>query len=246
MLFVLLVVSTKLYALNVEFSWSAGDFIFGGDVIKKNMQIEFNVLKFNWFDTKTGIGINTMPYQFVFGVTSKNNTQKPKNFVQEDEIENEKYNATSWGSGANFSFHGFSFFPVEIVYSPFNIMEVGYLFFYGRMAWRFWQDSYEEFVTHPFSFSNNGFYGAAGIRIAGVFPVSEKTPYAVTIGAFMEYTTKNELKIGITADLIGSIFGMAHALSSDYQKQHEKDNPLFSMDIIATGLNRDLQNSEDW
>jgi hypothetical protein len=211
--------SQELQALNIEFTWSAGDFIFCGDVINKNMQIESNVLKFNWFDTTTRLGISIIPYQFVFSFTSKGISDANKLVPVE-----EKYDTSSWGRDFNFSFHNFSFLPVEIAYSPFRIMDIVHLSFYGQMSWRLWQGSYKEFVSNPFSSSGNGFYSAAGMRIAGIFLVGKS--YAASIGFFMEYTTKNEFRIGINADLLGSIFAIAHGLSGDFQGRYAKGRLL--------------------
>jgi hypothetical protein len=114
--------------------------------------------------------------------------------------------------------------PVEIVYTPLNIDDFIYLFFYGRASWQFWQNSYANFAANPFSSSSNGFYGTIGVRVAG-FIFVEKKSYRASMSVFMEYTTKNELRLGMSADIIGSIFGMARAVSDAFGEQYKNDNP---------------------
>jgi hypothetical protein len=85
--------------------------------------------------------------------------------------------------------------PIEISYSPFGDNEK-YLFltFYGRGGWMINFNSNDE---KSFS-ERNGFFGAAGLR-ASWFPTLGNYR-AVFTGAFIEYTTKNELRMGISVD----------------------------------------------
>jgi hypothetical protein len=96
----------------------------------------------------------------------------------------------------------FSALPLEIVYSPFK-WEYAHISLYGRGAWEF------EYVKHSGN-SNiipGAFGGALGLRL-GIIPiqtdVSKYTFDVVTI--FSEYTTHNELKWGISIDLLEVFF----------------------------------------
>jgi hypothetical protein len=100
--------------------------------------------------------------------------------------------------------------PVEISYSPFGDNDK-YLFltFYGRGGWMI---NFNSDGEKPFS-ERNGFFGAAGLR-ASWFPTLGKH-WSIFTGAFIEYTTKNELRMGMSVDtsvivaLVTIAFGIA-------------------------------------
>jgi hypothetical protein len=105
--------------------------------------------------------------------------------------------------------------PLEINYSPFGD-NAAYLFLtlYGRGGWmlKFNNDSAS-------LLERSSFFGAVGLRTAW-FPTVGKY-WSVFTGAFIEYTTKNELRIGVSIDtgiivaLATIIFGNALRDSDD-------------------------------
>jgi len=86
--------------------------------------------------------------------------------------------------------------PVEVSYSPFRDGDNNPIFtFYGRGGWmtRFDHNGKKIYAD------KNMFFGAAGFR-ASWFPLLANS-WSVYSGAFIEYTTKGELRIGISVDL---------------------------------------------
>jgi hypothetical protein len=109
-------------------------------------------------------------------------------------------------NGLGFGFHIFNIegtknwqqsliLPIEISYSPFG--DNGkYLFltFYGRGGWMI---NFNSVAERSFS-ERSSFFGAAGLR-ASWFPTLGEH-WSIFTGAFIEYTTKNELRIGVSVD----------------------------------------------
>jgi hypothetical protein len=115
--------------------------------------------------------------------------------------------------------------PIEINYSPVR-SDSKYLFltFYGRGGWmiRFDNDS-----EKPFS-ERNDLFGAVGLRAAWFPKVGDY--WSIFTGAFIEYTSKNELRIGASLDTsvviaLGTIvYGIASAISgNEKDKKDEAD-----------------------
>jgi hypothetical protein len=208
---------SNFYAQNIEFSWLVGDFAFGYDVINQKGLLDFNFLRFNWFEKETKIGINIALYQFVMGGMFQNSNSK-------DEKKLEQYN-TLFQDSFEFTTLGTSLFPIEIMYAPVNFNDYLYLFFYGRASWEFWQSPSVAFKENPFVSTDNDFYGSIGTRLALFTPPMEKSHYTVTMGVFLEYTTKNEFKFGVYGDIIGGLFAAAQTISDNAQAQYEKEYP---------------------
>jgi hypothetical protein len=87
----------------------------------------------------------------------------------------------------------YSFFPVEIAVSPFKYDDWFYVLFYGRGEWRFGQ-------TRASFWENQ--YGALGTRF---LLVTTAAHYALSASAFIEYTTHNEVKIGVKMDALSAV-----------------------------------------
>ena len=106
-----------------------------------------------------------------------------------------------WGFNL-FSFEGTSdwsqvlIFPVEASFSPFGYRSDGLLLsLYGRGGLMMQMAN-----TAETSFwDRTRFFGAAGLRFAW-FPAPGKN-WSIFTGAFVEYTTKRELRIGLSVDL---------------------------------------------
>jgi hypothetical protein len=110
----------------------------------------------------------------------------------------------------------FGFIPLIKYYDPFSIG----VYIYGRSEWMFSQ------TTHPvlcgqFISQNNEFYGTVGTRL--FFLATEKNGMPSFFSSvFIEYTTANELKIGISLDGgISVIAGLAVLAGLGKSKQHK-------------------------
>jgi hypothetical protein len=99
--------------------------------------------------------------------------------------------------------------PVEINYSPFGDNSA-YLFLtlYGRGGWMIkYNQNADSFLER------NSLFGAVGIRASWFPTVGEY--WSIYTAAFIEYTTKNELRMGVSVDsgiiaaLLTIIFGNA-------------------------------------
>lgn len=106
--------------------------------------------------------------------------------------------------GLGWGFHTFSIesssnwtqaliLPVEISYSPFgdNSKQL-FLTLYGRGGWMLNAD------TNSSVFDRSGLFGAAGLRTAWI-PTMGKH-WSIFTGAFVEYTSKNEIRMGVSVD----------------------------------------------
>jgi hypothetical protein len=168
--YIVLCISTiaKIDSQEAKFGWSFGDFGWSYDFIGKNDVADGNILKFNVSFEKTNIIINT---SFLFS-TNKNNRESTEPF----------YN---------------SFFPLEIIYSPFKWKYV-HISVYGKGSW---ETGYTGDVADPDKISN-GFYGSAGFRI-GLIPMESNIfKYrSHTVIIFSEYTMRNEFKLGASIDI---------------------------------------------
>ena len=91
--------------------------------------------------------------------------------------------------------------PVEISYSPIGFSGKSLMLtLYGRGGWLV---ELEKDSIRPFS-ERNSFLGAGGLRVAWN-PMLGKN-WALYTGGFIEYNTKNELRVGVSVDL--SIFAL--------------------------------------
>ena len=91
--------------------------------------------------------------------------------------------------------------PLEVNYSPIGFSGKGLMLtMYGRGGWMV-----ELEKNSPRSFADrNGFLGAAGLRVAWN-PTLGKN-WALYAGGFVEYNTRNQLRVGVSVDL--SIFAL--------------------------------------
>jgi hypothetical protein len=122
-----------------------------------------------------------------------------------------------------------SFLPIEIGFIPWkhNIL---YWSLFCRGEWMFTQ------TTHPFRTGNfiprdNQFCGTFGTRLFIFIDSGLNYDFYSTI--YMEYSTQNELRIGITLDLTFavvfagiSIFEYARGESEEFEKEYQKKHPL--------------------
>ncbi|MDR1316612.1 MAG: hypothetical protein LBK13_07030 [Spirochaetales bacterium] len=100
---------------------------------------------------------------------------------------------------------GGSILPIEIVYRP-----IEYIYLYNRIEWQF-MDGYK------YGF----FYDTLGIKFANYF-LTTILNYAFHFSIFTEYTTRNELKVGLTLD---SGFLM-YLFASSYTEEKMEQNRL--------------------
>ena len=87
--------------------------------------------------------------------------------------------------------------PVEISYNPL-MDKAGNLFlsFYGRGGWQV--RHYDTEVEKPLS-ERSRFFGAAGMRFAWMPKIGNS--WSLYNGAYIEYTTNRELRVGLSIDL---------------------------------------------
>ena len=91
--------------------------------------------------------------------------------------------------------------PIEVNYSPIGFSGNGLMLtMYGRGGWLV---ELEKNSKRPFG-DRNSFLGAAGLRVAWN-PTLGKN-WALYAGGFIEYNTRNELRVGLSVDL--SIFAL--------------------------------------
>ncbi|MDR1249686.1 MAG: hypothetical protein LBK63_10320 [Treponema sp.] len=163
----------KINSQEVKFGWSFGDFGWSYDFIGKRDVADANILRFILSFEKMNLMLNTA---ILYG-TNKNNRKEMEPF----------YN---------------SFFPLEIVYSPFK-WKYAHLAAYGRAAWEIeYRGDIED--ASPIS---NGFFGSLGCRI-GLFPKESalfKYKFYV-LAIFSEYTTRNEFKLGASIDFFDLVY----------------------------------------
>ena len=95
----------------------------------------------------------------------------------------------------------YTFLPVEIAFIPFQYNDFLYFSLYARGAWQLELPS-NLFWTNMFSPENNRFYGAIGTRLFFSSSTTNKLHYSMYSSLFFEYTTLNELTIGITLDAV--------------------------------------------
>jgi hypothetical protein len=98
-----------------------------------------------------------------------------------------------------------AFLPVEIGLIPLRLTDTFYLSLYGRGEWQFQAPDLFKISTE-----NNRLYGAAGVRLS-FFEPDDKFHYSMASSLFIEYSTTNELRIGIKLDaalFVGVIAGV--------------------------------------
>ena len=113
-----------------------------------------------------------------------------------------------------------AFLPVEIGFIPLRFTDTFYLALYGRGEWQFQTPSLLEFSTE-----NNRLYGAAGIRLS-FFKPDNKFNYSMASSLFIEYSTTNELKIGIKLDaalLVAAIAAVTAGILKGEYDDHIED-----------------------
>jgi hypothetical protein len=99
----------------------------------------------------------------------------------------------------------YSFLPIEIGFIPLSDKYLN-ISLYGRGEWRFVQTK-NLFWEKPFTPKDNRLFGAVGIRLFVFNSYGDLFHYSCYSSIFLEYTTKNEFKIGITLDpiILGSV-----------------------------------------
>jgi hypothetical protein len=172
LIFFILII-TKINSQEIKFSWSLGDFGWGYNFIGGHEVLDVRILKFNVAFEQINVMINTS----VFWGKNKNNHEDTEPY----------YN---------------SFFPLEIIYSPFK-WEYVHISLYGRGAWEI---GYIGDNTNSQKISD-GFFGALGFRV-GLIPIqSNFFKYAShVVNIYSEYTIRNEFKLGISIDLLDIVF----------------------------------------
>jgi hypothetical protein len=95
-----------------------------------------------------------------------------------------------------------SFFPLEIIYNPFKWRYV-HISVYGRGAWEI---EYVGDVADPNKISD-GFFGNVGFKV-GLIPMESNIfKYkSHVVNIFLEYTIRNEFKLGVSIDLLDIVF----------------------------------------
>ena len=119
--------------------------------------------------------------------------------------------------GFGFGFHLFNFegrsdwgqmliLPAEVNYSPFRRHDNNPIFtFYGRGGWMMRLNQNGSFRDR------SGFLGAAGFR--AVWAPLVGNSWSVFSGGFIEYTTRRELRVGVSIDV--TIFALLWLYLSD-------------------------------
>jgi hypothetical protein len=169
-----------LHSVDVDFAWSLGEFRFAfsnAAGYEGVANFALTIFSFDIFETYTGLGVKINPFS----------------------IEN----------GHSDSLH-FFFFPMELYYNPFVVRLGDWTSFniggYVRGGYGFLRSP---FARHP----GDGFYGAAGARVSfttlpiGRKPVAdyssgEKRFYYMQASLFIEHTTVNTVRIGVSLDNI--------------------------------------------
>ena len=171
----------------VTFGWSVGDFGICYDFTGKNTIVDANFVKLNVSFEKINLTLST-------SLTTA-------------------YITTN-GSETYLSYN--SFWPVELIYSPFK-WEYAHISIYGRGGWGI------IFNEDMSAVSSSFFFGSAGIRI-GLFPIkSDSLNYdSFFMNVFSEYTLRNEFKLGASIDLLFlvSIWQGIKSVESDEENGH--------------------------
>ena len=169
----------KKYCLAVIISLSLNSLIYSNDYIR-----------FFWSIGDIGIGWDTMA-----------NKPDPIFFLNVGNFNWVTPFGLGWGfhlfdATATYDYQQTIILPVEVNFSPFGDRD-SFLFFtlYGRggLLPGFDYGEGESF------FSKSSFWGAAGLRAAW-FPTIGNS-WSIYLGGFVEYTTRNELRVGLSVDL---------------------------------------------
>jgi hypothetical protein len=122
-----------------------------------------------------------------------------------------------------------SFLPVEIGFIPWKY-DMFYWSVFGRGEWVFTQ-SIHPFRTGNFIPADNQFCGTFGTRFF-IF-IDSGLHYDFYSSIYIEYSTQNELRIGITLDLTFavvfagvSIFDHARSESEKFEEEYRKKHPF--------------------
>jgi hypothetical protein len=113
-----------------------------------------------------------------------------------------------------------AFLPVEIGFIPLWLTDTFYLSLYGRGEWQLQTPAFLEVSTE-----NNRLYGATGIRLS-LFKPDNKFHYSMASSLFIEYSTTNELRIGIKLDaalFVGVIADVTIGISKGKYNDHIED-----------------------
>jgi hypothetical protein len=168
---------------------------------------------------------------FAYDIINKNSILS-YSFLNINLIINNKINISSSIFKAQFTKNSvFSFLPLEIAYIPLQINDMLFLSFFGRGEWQFVQTN-GLFINSSASFDNSRFYGAIGSRFfLDLSP--NKLHYSLYSSLFFEYTTQDELKIGVSLDpaIVGSIItgitvGVLKGKADAIEQEQTKDSPF--------------------
>ncbi|MDR2313908.1 MAG: hypothetical protein LBE02_05175 [Spirochaetaceae bacterium] len=122
-----------------------------------------------------------------------------------------------------------SFLPVEIGFIPWK-HNIFYWSLFGRGEWVFTQTAHP-FLTGEFTPRDNKFCGVFGTRLFFLF--ESGLNYNFYSSLYVEYSTQNELRIGISLDLTFAaafagiaIFSYAESKSEEFEKEYRKEHPF--------------------
>jgi hypothetical protein len=172
-------------------------------------------IRFFWSFGDIGISVDNLPNKF-----------EPFPFINVGNINWITKHGFGWG------FHVFNvegdrnwqqtlFLPMEINYSPFgDNKDFLFITLYSRGGWmvRFNNNTEDSFADR------NGLFGAIGLR-ASWFPTLGEH-WSIFTGAFIEYTSKNELRIGASLDtsVIVALATIAFGIAlSDSESKNERN-----------------------
>ncbi len=108
--------------------------------------------------------------------------------------------------------------PLELNYSPFGYNK-NFLFLtlYARGGWLV---NYDNDITGSM-LDRSSLFGAAGLRTAWIPKLEEH--WSIFTGAFIEYTSKNEIRMGISLDTSVIVVLTAIAFGIAFNEEYEDD-----------------------
>jgi hypothetical protein len=123
----------------------------------------------------------------------------------------------------------YAFLPIEVGFLPFTSKYVN-ISLYGRGQWQFVQ-AHNVFLENLLTPKGNEFYGAIGVRLFAFFP-DNILHYSWHSSLFLEYTTSNEFKIGVTLEpmVLGVVItGFAIGiLKGEYEQKKEEQERMWN------------------
>ena len=163
----------QINSQNMNFGWSLGDFGWSYNFIGQYDIVDLNLLRFNFSFSEKNIMISTS----LMSGTNKNNRNETEAF----------YN---------------SFFPIEIIYTPFRWRH-SQISVFGRGSWVI---GYIGDVANPIV-DSRGFFGSIGLRV-GLFPIESNffRYKSNMVNIFSEYTSQNQFKLGVSVDIWAIVY----------------------------------------